>query len=447
MGRKKTRAASSADNSSVVPNASRQVPQQQPASPSQQESVPEEQDTWSCQFCTFENSIRDHLCSICEASRDGSQGFAEQVLPVEQHPQEEEEPERSADWEVTEDFEEHKRARGRQKVKTIWVGGLQDDWLEEDLSALFPTATMTKMVYDQGSAGTYGFVEFTTREEAQMILDTKKNKPIPGMEWRKYQLNWGTKNLDERWGAKRVVRNGTVGAVQLASPEGSVPCKYFLQGKCVYGEKCKNLHQVIPAAPAPALTQRAVSPQPSIPALGSVDRTQPHPSSIGYKSPETQTHWPPANDPSIARAVGPPRALQPGAPPQVQPLTQAQLPPDQFSYGMPSVHAGSIFECFQPSNSGAGFGGLFGHTGAFGSTSHLNLPAHFYEPANPGGSGGQQAMNELLDTLGLEHLSERFGEEEIDCVVLKMMSDHDLKELGLCKGPRMKLCKWIAENK
>ena len=41
----------------------------------------------------------------------------------------------------------------------------------QDLVALFPGAVMTKMVYDQGSAGTYGFVEFGTREEVRCLND------------------------------------------------------------------------------------------------------------------------------------------------------------------------------------------------------------------------------------------------------------------------------------
>ena len=61
----------------------------------------------------------------------------------------------------------------------------------------------------------------------------------------------------------------------------------------------------------------------------------------------------------------------------------------------------------------------------------------------PGGA----SATDLLVSLGLSQLTAQFDEEEIDCDALLIMTDHDLKELGIGKGPRMKLCRWIAEQK
>ena len=107
---------------------------------------------------------------------------------------------------------------------------------------------MTKLMHDYGS---YGFIEFETQAQAAEILEKYKNKPIAGMEWKRRQLNWSTKNLDERWGGQKV---GAGDPTDLGGSSGSSPvCKFYLQGNCMYGAKCHNLHtdETRSATPAP----------------------------------------------------------------------------------------------------------------------------------------------------------------------------------------------------
>ena len=59
----------------------------------------------------------------------------------------------------------------------------------------------------------------------------------------------------------------------------------------------------------------------------------------------------------------------------------------------------------------------------------------------------QAALSAVLVPLGLEHLSSRLAGEEIDRNALQLMSDGDLVEIGIPKGPRMKLCKWISQQR
>jgi hypothetical protein len=53
-------------------------------------------------------------------------------------------------------------------------------------------------------------------------------------------------------------------------------------------------------------------------------------------------------------------------------------------------------------------------------------------------------MEELLERCGLDRYIPTFRAEEIDLEVLSLVDDHDLQELGLPKGPRIKLLKAIA---
>ncbi len=77
------------------------------------------------------NAMTEGNCSMCEASRDGSTSFAEQQLPVTGGGSDSEG--NGSEWEDDQggEFAEHKKSTKRQRVKTIWVGGLQDDWVEE----------------------------------------------------------------------------------------------------------------------------------------------------------------------------------------------------------------------------------------------------------------------------------------------------------------------------
>jgi class 3 adenylate cyclase/tetratricopeptide (TPR) repeat protein len=52
----------------------------------------------------------------------------------------------------------------------------------------------------------------------------------------------------------------------------------------------------------------------------------------------------------------------------------------------------------------------------------------------------------FLKPIGLEHLAELFAENEVDLATLLVLTDDDLKELGLPFGPRKKLLKAIADD-
>jgi len=53
----------------------------------------------------------------------------------------------------------------------------------------------------------------------------------------------------------------------------------------------------------------------------------------------------------------------------------------------------------------------------------------------------------VLEMVGLAHLAAMLEQEQIDFESFKLMNDADLKEIGIGKGPRMKLCRWItAQN-
>ena len=78
----------------------------------------------------------DDQCLMCEASRDGSKSFAEQIVRAQPQAPAAAPPDEIVEQEDG-DKEQFVEARGkekvpkRQRVKTIWVGGLQDDWMEE----------------------------------------------------------------------------------------------------------------------------------------------------------------------------------------------------------------------------------------------------------------------------------------------------------------------------
>jgi hypothetical protein len=59
----------------------------------------------------------------------------------------------------------------------------------------------------------------------------------------------------------------------------------------------------------------------------------------------------------------------------------------------------------------------------------------------------QTSLAAVLEPLGLQHLASMFEQEQVDCEALRIMNDDDLKEMGIGKGPRMKLCRWIADHK
>ena len=60
------------------------------------------------------------------------------------------------------------------------------------------------------------------------------------------------------------------------------------------------------------------------------------------------------------------------------------------------------------------------------------------------GSSEYESLNVLLASLGVEKYSSLFIDEEIDLEILKMMGESDLSEIGIPKGPRLKILRAIA---
>jgi Adenylate and Guanylate cyclase catalytic domain/SAM domain (Sterile alpha motif) len=54
-------------------------------------------------------------------------------------------------------------------------------------------------------------------------------------------------------------------------------------------------------------------------------------------------------------------------------------------------------------------------------------------------------LGSWLQTLGLERYAELFAAHEVDLAALRLLSEHDLQDLGLPLGPRRKLLRAIAE--
>ena len=67
-------------------------------------------------------------------------------------------------------------------------------------------------------------------------------------------------------------------------------------------------------------------------------------------------------------------------------------------------------------------------------------------PPPPYGHGLElaDAMRDLLVALSVGHLAPLFETEQIDISALLLMTDQDMKQLQIAKGPRMKLSRWIS---
>ena len=57
-----------------------------------------------------------------------------------------------------------------------------------------------------------------------------------------------------------------------------------------------------------------------------------------------------------------------------------------------------------------------------------------------------QQITDWLEKLGMPEYAERFAENDIDCSVLRYLTDQDLKELGVSLGHRRKMLESIAQN-
>ena len=73
-------------------------------------------------------------------------------------------------------------------------------------------------------------------------------------------------------------------------------------------------------------------------------------------------------------------------------------------------------------------------------TERLNSARHLDAELN---SQGDPAVTELLSSLGLKKFIKVFAAEEVDMAALKLMNEGDLKDLGLQKGPRVKVMNGI----
>jgi len=57
---------------------------------------------------------------------------------------------------------------------------------------------------------------------------------------------------------------------------------------------------------------------------------------------------------------------------------------------------------------------------------------------------GYESLNVLLSSLGVEKYSSLFVDQEIDLDTPKMMGENDLSEIGMPKGPRLKILRAVA---
>lgn len=82
--------------------------------------------------------------------------------------------------------------------QTLWMGDLEGFMDESYLNNIFTTVGLRssvksiKIIKDKGtnSSSGYGFIEFTSHETAQSVLDTYNGTPIPGTK-KNFVFKWG----------------------------------------------------------------------------------------------------------------------------------------------------------------------------------------------------------------------------------------------------------------
>ncbi|KAK8795587.1 hypothetical protein WA158_000244 [Blastocystis sp. Blastoise] len=89
-------------------------------------------------------------------------------------------------------------------IKTLWMGDVQPDWDDNFIHTIFINAKgllTIKIMRDKNqSYNSYGFLDFTTHEEAEDALEGYNGRTIPGTGY-VIRLNWGgtgkSESLDE----------------------------------------------------------------------------------------------------------------------------------------------------------------------------------------------------------------------------------------------------------
>ena len=66
-------------------------------------------------------------------------------------------------------------------------------------------------------------------------------------------------------------------------------------------------------------------------------------------------------------------------------------------------------------------------------------------PLSPTDGPSPSSVEEVLQCLGLQELSHTLSSQQIDLDALKMLSEEDLRELGVSMGARKKMCAYIGE--
>lgn len=100
--------------------------------------------------------------------------------------------------------------------QTLWIGDLDPYMDEEFVRRLFgpdvqPYLSAVKLIKKDGRPAGYGFLDFTTRDAAQQVLNNYSGKPILHAPGKVYRLNWASGHITGGTGQAAKQLAGNIG--------------------------------------------------------------------------------------------------------------------------------------------------------------------------------------------------------------------------------------------